>query len=40
MRTRYPTDLTDEQWAVLQPLICSRPPSLAAGRGKSICGRS
>ena len=25
-RTPYPTDLTDEQWAILQPLIPSAKP--------------
>src|SRR2546423_13152090 len=29
MRKRYPTDLTDEQWALLEPLI---PPGKAGGR--------
>jgi len=33
MRKRYPSDLTDEQWAVLQPLI---PPALPGGRPRTV----
>ena len=33
MRKPYPTDLTDEQWALLRPLI---PPAKHGGRGRSV----
>ena len=33
MRKRYPTDLTDEQWAILQPLI---PPAKPGGRRRQV----
>ena len=33
MRKPYPTDLTDEQWAVLQPLI---PPAKRGGRPRAV----
>jgi putative transposase len=33
MRKRYPTDLTDEQWAVLQPLL---PPAKHGGRPRAV----
>lgn len=33
MRKRYPSDLTDEQWAVLQPLI---PPAKPGGRPRTV----
>lgn len=32
----YPTDLTDEQWVVLEPLI---PPSKHGGRPRTVCIR-
>ena len=32
-RRRYPTDLTDAQWRVLQPLV---PPALAGGRAREV----
>jgi putative transposase len=32
-RTSYPSDLTDEQWHVIQPLI---PPALPGGRSRSV----
>src|SRR4030042_522409 len=32
-RTTYPTDLTDEQWNILQPLI---PPPKPGGRPRSV----
>lgn len=33
MRKRYPSDLTDEQWQVIQPLL---PPAKPGGRPRSI----
>jgi putative transposase len=33
MRKRYPSDLTDEQWAILQPLI---PPAKRGGRPRRV----
>ena len=33
MRKAYPSDLTDEQWAVLEPLI---PPAKAGGRPREV----
>src|SRR5438874_1444154 len=33
MRKRYPTDLTDQQWAVLAPLI---PPARSGGRPRTL----
>jgi putative transposase len=33
MRSRYATDLTDDQWAILEPLI---PPAKAGGRPRTI----
>jgi putative transposase len=33
MRKAYPTDLTDEQWAVLEPLI---PPAKSGGRPREV----
>lgn len=33
MRKPYPTDLTDEQWQVLQPLI---PPAKHGGRPRAV----
>lgn len=33
MRKRYPSDLSDEQWAVLEPLI---PPALPGGRPRTV----
>ena len=33
MRKPYPSDLTDEQWAILEPLI---PPAQSGGRPRSI----
>ena len=33
MRKRYPSDLTDEQWAILQPLI---PPAKHGGRPRTV----
>ena len=36
MSTIYPSDLTDEQWAVLEPLI---PPRMGAARATLTCGR-
>lgn len=33
MRSRYSTDLTDEQWAILEPLI---PPARSGGRPRTI----
>jgi putative transposase len=33
MRKMYPTDLTDEQWAIIQPLI---PPAKSGGRARQI----
>ncbi len=32
----YPTDLTDEQWAVIEPLL---PPSKPGGRPRTVCMR-
>ncbi len=32
-RPRYPTDLTDAQWRLLEPLI---PPPMAGGRPRSV----
>lgn len=32
-RTRYPTDLTDEQWKLLEPLI---PPAKPGGRPRTL----
>ena len=32
-RQRYPTDLTDRQWAVVQPLL---PPAKPGGRPRSV----
>jgi putative transposase len=32
-RTSYPSDLTDEQWHVVQPLI---PPALPGGRNRTV----
>jgi putative transposase len=32
-RRRYPTDLTDAQWSILEPLI---PPAKPGGRPRSI----
>ena len=32
-RTSYPSDLTDEQWRVIQPLI---PPALPGGRDRTV----
>src|SRR5918999_621971 len=32
-RRRYPTDLTDAQWRVLQPLV---PPALPGGRRREV----
>jgi putative transposase len=36
-RQRYPTDLTDGQWAVLAPLI---PPAKPGGRPRSVAARA
>jgi putative transposase len=33
MRKRYPSDLTDEQWAILEPLI---PPAKAGGAPRTV----
>ena len=33
MRKPYPSDLTDEQWAVLEPLI---PPAKTGGRPRTV----
>src|SRR3954470_24010679 len=33
MRKRYPTDLTDEEWAILELLI---PPAKAGGRPRKV----
>ncbi|HTU19334.1 MAG TPA: IS5/IS1182 family transposase, partial [Gemmataceae bacterium] len=33
MRRRYPSDLTDAQWQVLQPLI---PPAKPGGRPRQV----
>ena len=33
MRKRYPSDLTDDQWALLQPLI---PPAKHGGRPRTV----
>jgi putative transposase len=33
MRKRYPSDLTDEQWAILQPLL---PPAKHGGRPRQV----
>jgi putative transposase len=33
MRARYSTDLTDEQWAILEPLV---PPARSGGRRRTI----
>lgn len=33
MRKPYPTDLTDEQWQVLQPLL---PPAKHGGRPRAV----
>jgi putative transposase len=35
-RKRYPSDLTDEQWAILEPLV---PPSEEGGRPRSVSMR-
>ena len=35
-RKRYPTDLTDEQWVILEPML-PRPPNMAARHGELIC---
>lgn len=32
-KRRYPTDLTDQEWAVLEPLL---PPAKTGGRNRSI----
>jgi putative transposase len=32
-RRRYPTDLTDNEWAILEPLL---PPEKAGGRPRSV----
>jgi hypothetical protein len=32
-RRRYPTDLTDEEWQIVRPLL---PPSSARGRRPSV----
>ena len=32
-RTSYPSDLTDEQWREIQPLI---PPALPGGRNRTV----
>ena len=36
MRKPYPSDLTDEQWAIIEPLIPSTRPE---GPARSTCGR-
>src|SRR4051812_17162963 len=33
MRKRYPTDLTDEQWGLIEPLL---PPARPGGRPRSV----
>jgi transposase len=41
VRKKYPSDLTDEQWAIVEPMI--PPPSRAheeGARGRSTCGKS
>ena len=36
-RLRYPSDLTDDEWALVEPLI--RPPSVAETGVMSSCAR-
>ena len=36
MRKRYPSDLTDEQWDFLQPLL---PPAKRGGRPRTVAMR-
>lgn len=36
VRKPYPTDLTDAQWLIIEPLI---PPAKRGGRGRAVCPR-
>ena len=38
-RKSYPSDITDEQWAILAPLIPPREPSVEDGLARSTCAK-
>ena len=37
---RYPSDLTDEQWTLVEPLLPAKPRQREGARARSICGKS